>query len=101
MRYKVFIHIIVITALLSCHAGETFAAGEPELEVEEEEFIPPPDFLVVQIPKGEWAGQTLGWLAENDPDYLQLVADGAKDPSVREAAQLTIEWAAGQMQMPL
>jgi len=80
---------------------ETFAAGEPELEVEEdEEFIPPPDFLVVQIPKGERAGQTLGWLAENDPDYLQLVADGAKDPSVREAAQLTIEWAAGQMQMP-
>jgi len=75
-------------------AGEDEPMPEPPPEPDEEEvFGPPPDFLTVQIPKGHRAGKTMGWLAQFDPDYLGSVADGAKDASIREAAQLTLEWA--------
>jgi len=70
--------------------NELFEAGEDEPGPED--FIPPPDFLVVQIPAGPRKGQRLGWLLENDPDYLELVAQGAKNMSVREAARAAIEW---------
>jgi hypothetical protein len=35
-------------------------------------------------------------LLDNDPDYLELVAQGAKDRTIREAAQAAIEWGKAQ-----
>ena len=65
--------------------ADEYLEGEPD-------FIPPPDFLVVQIPAGPRKGQTLGWLLENDLEYLELVSQGAQNMSVREAALAAIEW---------
>ena len=84
--------------------GDVFDAGEdvpePPPEPEPEEFIPPPDFLDVQVPKGHRAGKTMGWLAQFDPDYLGTIADNAKDITMREAAQATQEWARENVQQP-
>ena len=79
---------------------EEWATAPDEPEQEEEEFSPPPDFLDVEIPAGHRRGKTLGWLAQFDPDYLGTVADNAKDISVREAAQATVEWAKDNVQRP-
>ena len=82
--------------------AEAFAAGEvePPPEVDPDEFEPPPDFLVVQIPAGKRQGQTMGWLAENDPEFLERVANESKDQPTKEAAQATLDWVAGQTRMP-
>lgn len=68
--------------------AQVFDAGEDEPEL-------PPDFLVVRIPEGshQHAGQTIGWLLENDRDYLNLVAASARDREVRESALAALEWA--------
>jgi hypothetical protein len=58
----------------------------------DEGLEPPPDFMLVEIPTGEHAGKTLGRLLEEDPDYLRLVAGGARDKNIRESAQAVLEW---------
>ena len=59
----------------------------------DEQEEPPPDFLVVQVPKGEYAGKTIGWLLENDRSYLDIISTNARDREVREAAQAALQWA--------
>jgi hypothetical protein len=45
----------------------------------------------VEIPAGDYKGKTLGWLADNDPDYLRFVAESAKDESIKSAAQVVLK----------
>ncbi|MFC2037693.1 Rad52/Rad22 family DNA repair protein, partial [Chloroflexota bacterium] len=43
--------------------------------------------LAVTVPAGEYAGKSLGWLLENDRDYLQRIADEANDAGLAKAAR--------------
>lgn len=73
-----------------------------EANDEAEQEPPPPDFLTVRLPAGEYAGKTIGQLLEIDRDYLRVVAGGAKDAEIRESAQAAIEWAEKlQEELPL
>ena len=46
------------------------------------------------VPSGEHAGKTLGWLLENDHDYLARIAEGANNKALRQAARALLDSAA-------
>jgi hypothetical protein len=46
--------------------------------------------LSMTVPAGEYAGQTLAWLLENDPAYLARIANGANDAALRGAARVLL-----------
>ncbi|HUV66385.1 MAG TPA: hypothetical protein VMW24_21025 [Sedimentisphaerales bacterium] len=76
---------------------------EPTLDEVFDEPDPPPDFLLVEIPKGKHRGKTLGELLTEDPNYVQWVATSAQNEDIRLCAQAALEWhkdAQQEMELP-
>ena len=46
------------------------------------------------VPSGERAGRTLGWLLEQDRDYLARIAEGANNKALKQAARALLDSAA-------
>lgn len=74
--------------------GEVFGAGEAD------DFEPPPDFLIVKVPKGDYAGKNLAWLLENDIDYVARIAAESRDKELKECAIAALKWHEAE-EMPL
>jgi hypothetical protein len=45
----------------------------------------------VEIPGGDYRGKTLGWLADNDLEFLRHVASSARDENIKAAAQAVLD----------
>jgi len=69
---------------------------------EADDFEPPPDFLIVKVPAGDYKGRNLAWLLENDIDYVARIAAESKDRELKESAIAALKWhEAEQEELPL
>lgn len=60
------------------------------------EYEPPPDFLLVEIPAGDYRGVTMRQLLKDDPAFLAKVANESSSADLRESARKTLTWGAEQ-----
>ena len=72
--------------------GEGDDLKEGTIDAEGEDFEPPPDCLLVEIPAGKYKGKTLGHMLNERLSYVEWIVTNAQDEAMRESAQAALEW---------